>query len=180
MKFEDLEVWKRSARLSTEAYKTLNTLKDYGFKDQITRSGLSIPSNIAEGMERNSNKEKARFLDIAKGSAAELPTQTYIGIEIGYIPKKIGNHWISETKEISAMLVSLIKAINNHTANCQLPTANCQLPTANCQLPTANCQLPTANCQLPTANCQLPTANCQLPTANCQLPTANCQLPTDN
>ena len=117
MKFEDLEVWKRSARLSTDIYKSLTNLKDYGFKDQITRSGLSIPSNIAEGMERNSQKEKARFLDIAKGSAAELRTQTYIGIEIGYIPKKTGNHWINETKEISAMLVSLIKAINNHTDN---------------------------------------------------------------
>jgi len=57
MSFENLEVWKRSARLSGNIYKELKTLKDYGFKDQITRSGLSIPSNIAEGIERTSNKE---------------------------------------------------------------------------------------------------------------------------
>lgn len=57
MKFENLEVWKRSARLSADLYKQLANLKDYGFHDQITRSGLSIPSNIAEGHERHSNKE---------------------------------------------------------------------------------------------------------------------------
>ncbi len=57
MRFEDLEVWKRAARLSADIYKELFGLKDYGFKDQITRSGLSIPSNIAEGIERESAKE---------------------------------------------------------------------------------------------------------------------------
>jgi len=86
-------------------------LKDYGFRDQITRSGLSIPSNIAEGMERISDKEKERFLDIAKASCAELRTQTYIGIDIGYIDIKVGNGWIKETREISAMLVGLIHSI---------------------------------------------------------------------
>ncbi len=75
--FEDLEVWKRSARLSADIYKTLANLKDYGFKDQITRSGLSIPSNIAEGAERESIKEFINFLSYAKGSAGELKTQIY-------------------------------------------------------------------------------------------------------
>ena len=55
MRFEDLEVWKRSARLSAEVYRGLAALKDWGFKDQITRAGLSVPSNIAEGFERISN-----------------------------------------------------------------------------------------------------------------------------
>jgi len=53
-KFEDLDVWKRAARLSAEIYKQLRDLKDFTFKEQITRSGLSIPSNIAEGHERES------------------------------------------------------------------------------------------------------------------------------
>ena len=48
-RFEDLEVWKRSARLSANLYKAMIDLKDFGFRDQITRAGLSIPSNIAEG-----------------------------------------------------------------------------------------------------------------------------------
>jgi four helix bundle protein len=109
--FEDLEIWKRSARLSAEVYKGLATLNDYGFKDQITRSGLSVPSNIAEGMERASSKEKIRFLDIAKGSAAELRTQIYIGMDIGYIKKETGRNWLQETKELSAMIVGLCNAL---------------------------------------------------------------------
>ena len=111
MAFEDLDVWKRSAALSADIYKELKQLNDFGFKDQITRSGLSIPSNIAEGMERNSDKETINFLSYAKGSCAELRTQIYIGIRIGYIPKVKGNNWIAETKEISAMLVGLMNSI---------------------------------------------------------------------
>ena len=111
MAFEDLDVWKRSAGLSADIYKMLGDLKDYGFKDQITRSGLSIPSNIAEGMERTSSKEKAQFLSYAKGSCGELRTQIYIGMKISYIPKEEGDKWIAETKEISAMLIGLTSSI---------------------------------------------------------------------
>jgi four helix bundle protein len=106
-RFEDLEVWRRSARLSVALYKALGGLRDFGFRDQITRSGLSVPSNIAEGMERTSCKEKRRFLDIAIGSCAELRPQIYIGVEIGYIEKATGRAWIAETKELSAMLIGL-------------------------------------------------------------------------
>ncbi len=62
MNFEDLEVWKRSARLSADIYKELRSLKDFGFKDQITRSGLSVPSNISEGFERESDRDCMKFL----------------------------------------------------------------------------------------------------------------------
>ena len=111
MKFEDLDVWKRSARLSADIYKTLVKLRDYGFRDQICRSGLSIPSNIAEGMERDSQREFLQFLRYAKGSCGELRTQIYIGIDIGYVPKETGLAWIKETKELSSMLVGLMKVI---------------------------------------------------------------------
>ena len=113
MKFEDLDVWKRSARLSANIYKTLGKLKDYRFRDQICRSGLSIPSNIAEGMERDSQREFLQFLRYAKGSCGELRTQIYIGIDIGYVPKESGQAWINETRELSSMLVSLMKVIRN-------------------------------------------------------------------
>ena len=109
MKFEDLEVWKRSARLSADLYKELRDLKDYGFRDQITRSGLSVPSNIAEGFERESQRDCIKFLNYAKGSCGELRCQIYIGMDIGYIPKDIGRKWIAETTEILAMLSGLIK-----------------------------------------------------------------------
>ena len=81
MAFEDLDVWKRSCRLSVALYRELEAVKNWGFRDQITRSGLSVPSNIAEGFERDSGAEIARFLTIAKGSCGELITQIYIGIE---------------------------------------------------------------------------------------------------
>ncbi len=111
MPFEDLDVWKKSARLSADIYKTLKELKDYGFKDQITRSGLSIPSNIAEGMERKTNKESINFLSYAKGSCGELRTQIYVGIDIDYIPQDIGKNWIEEARHLSAMLVGLMKSL---------------------------------------------------------------------
>lgn len=76
---------------------------------QITRSGLSIPSNIAEGYERESRKEVANFPNYAKGSAGELRTQIYIGIDIGYIDRETGKQWLAEAEEISRMLYALIK-----------------------------------------------------------------------
>jgi len=119
MRFEDLEVWKRAAHLSASVYKELTHLKDYGYRDQITRSGLSVPSNIAEGFERVSQKECTTFLSYAKGSCGELRCQIYIGIDIGYVGKDVGTQWIKETNELSSMLGSLIKRkqsfINNPT-----------------------------------------------------------------
>ncbi|MFW8602446.1 four helix bundle protein [Desulfobacterota bacterium M19] len=109
MRFEDLDVWKRATRLSVGIYQHLRDLRDYGFKDQITRSGLSIPSNIAEGFERSSQKESIVFLSYAKGSCGELRTQIYIGLEIGYIKNIPGEKWLKETQEISKMLGGLIR-----------------------------------------------------------------------
>ena len=109
MRFEDLEVWKRATRLSVEIYRYLRELKDYGFKDQITRSSLSIPSNIAEGFERGSQKECINFLSYAKGSCGELRTQTYIVREIGYVDCDTGKNWLQDTLEISQMLGGRIK-----------------------------------------------------------------------
>jgi len=109
--FEDLETWKRCAAFSSDIYKYFNNCRDFGFKDQITRSSLSVPSNIAEGYERDSFKEKKHFYTIAKSSAGELRTQIYIGIKIGYIDKKTGANWIKESKEISAMIVGLINSL---------------------------------------------------------------------
>ena len=113
MDIEKLEVWQKACRLSVSIYRELKALQDFGFKDQITRSGLSVPSNIAEGMERTSSKEKLQFLNIARASCAELRTQILIGGEIDYIPTKTAENWLAEAKVISAMLSGLMKAINN-------------------------------------------------------------------
>lgn len=111
MNFENLEVWKRATRLSANIYKNTQPIKDFNFRDQLTRSSLSVPSNIAEGMTRESDKEKVRFLDIARSSLAEARTQIYIGIDISYINTDIGKSWLDETVQLSKMLTSLIAKI---------------------------------------------------------------------
>ena len=113
MKCERLDVWKKSARLSAEVYKALSGCKDFSFREQITKSSLSIPSNIAEGMEKESIKDRIRFLDIAKGSVAEFATQTYIGIDINYIPKSVGKEWIDNADHLIAMITKLQQSLRN-------------------------------------------------------------------
>lgn len=115
MPFEDLEVWKRATRLSATLYRETQELRDFGFRDQLTRSGLSIPSNIAEGYERDSDAEIARFLTIAKGSAGELRTQILIGMEVGYLPKDTGTIYADEARQLGAMLASLIRRHRTRT-----------------------------------------------------------------
>ena len=112
-RFEELDVWKMSASLCAEIYKNSSELRDYGFKDQITRSSLSISSNIAEGYERASSKDAVNFLRYAKGSAGELRTQIYVGMKIGYINPDTGRRWLKESEKISKMLSTLMKKLKN-------------------------------------------------------------------
>lgn len=102
--FENLDVWKKSCRLAVRIYEILKDSREFSLKDQMTRAAVSIPSNIAEGAERDSRQEYIRFLHIAKGSAAELRTQIYIAKEIGLLDNEIVNELIVELKHISAML----------------------------------------------------------------------------
>jgi four helix bundle protein len=114
MRYEELEVWQRSKALSVSVYRELQGFRDFGFKDQITRSALSVPSNIAEGFERFTEQEKFRFISIAKGSCGEFATQTLIGIEVGFIDASVGQRWREESLVISRMLGSLMKRLKTH------------------------------------------------------------------
>ena len=107
--FEDLEVWKEAMRLSIEVYNLLKDCNDFGLRGQMQRASVSIPSNIAEGFERQTNKEFMQFLYIAKGSSAELRTQLYLAIQVKVIDKKIGLELIDKTKKIASMLYNLIQ-----------------------------------------------------------------------
>ncbi|TCS37166.1 four helix bundle protein [Reinekea marinisedimentorum] len=111
MLYENLDVWKRSRAMSVAVYKELDNCRNYGFRDQITRSMLSVPSNIAEGCERSSLKERIRFLDIAKGSLGEFKTQAGIGIDAGFLNPNIAAQWLDESSELAKMLSSLIESI---------------------------------------------------------------------
>ena len=105
--FEKLDIWKRSCQIAVDTYKVLSACRDYGLKDQMTRSAVSIASNIAEGAERNSEKEFSRFLDIAKGSTGELRTQLYIAQELGVVDSESAKRLVEELKNICRMIQGL-------------------------------------------------------------------------
>jgi four helix bundle protein len=94
-------------------YKELRECRDLGFKDQITRAALSVPSNIAEGYERDSLNESIRFLKIAKGSCGELRTQLYIGSRAGFLDPSKAKEVIEETIEISKMIHGLMTKLRS-------------------------------------------------------------------
>jgi len=83
--FEKLDVWQEGCRLAVAVHETFKDSKDYFMRDQILRSALSVPSNIAEGAERGSAKDTIRFMHIAKGSSAELRTQLYLSVKMGLV-----------------------------------------------------------------------------------------------
>ena len=108
-KFEDLLVWQNSVSLTTNIYTIFKGCRDYSFKDQICRASVSIPSNIAEGFERQTNKEYIHFLYIAKESAGEVRTQLVIAKNLKYIDEEIYQGLSNNIKRISAQLFQLIK-----------------------------------------------------------------------
>ncbi len=108
-KFEDLDVWKESMRLTVDIYKIFSNCKDYSFRDQVQRAAVSIPSNISEGYDRDSNKEYIHFLYIDRGSCAELRTQLYLSRKLNMTENTPAQDLIDKTHKISAMLFNLIK-----------------------------------------------------------------------
>ena len=111
--FKELKVWQKGKELSVFIYKiTLSEkwTKDFGLRDQIRRAAVSIPSNIAEGDERETDKEAVRYFYVAKGSSAEVLTQAIIALEIGYFEKKVFDEIEQKCIEISSMLSRLISA----------------------------------------------------------------------
>lgn len=84
-KFEDMRIWQEARTLIKDIYKDFNNCNDWGFRDQIQRSAVSIMNNIAEGFERKSNKEFSRFLDISKGSSGEVRSMYYTAEDLGYV-----------------------------------------------------------------------------------------------
>ena len=89
--------------------KALRECRDYGLRDQIQRAAISVPSNIAEGMERNGRAEYRNFIGIAKGSAGELRTQLLILQELGYLSDEEATDMHREAVEISKMLNGLLR-----------------------------------------------------------------------
>ena len=106
--FEDLLIWQEGMDICYQIYDQLSNCRDFGLKDQMQRSSVSIPSNIAEGFELSTNRAFIRHLYIAKGSTGELRTQLYIAIRQEYISKEIGALLVQKTKKIGGMIHNFI------------------------------------------------------------------------
>jgi four helix bundle protein len=109
--FEELEIWKRSSRLAVSVLLLTEKISLYALRDQMSRSSISVPSNIAEGAERDSDKEFRRFLSIAKGSLAELRTQLYIAVKAEILTTDEVTPLIAETRELAAMIQAFRKRL---------------------------------------------------------------------
>ncbi|RYJ40721.1 MULTISPECIES: four helix bundle protein [Flavobacterium] len=114
--FRKILVWQKSISLVTKVYKATRTFpkeETFGLTSQIRRSSISIPSNIAEGSGRESNKDFLRFLYISLGSLFEMQTQLEIAKNIIYISEEEFNLLYEDSREIERMLASLIKKIKD-------------------------------------------------------------------
>lgn len=110
-RFEDIIAWQKAGSLSLEIYNTFKNCSDFSFVNQIRRAAISIMNNIAEGFERNTNKEFRNFLFIAKGSCAEVRSMLYLGYRLNYINKQQFNETAPLTIEISKLISGLIKTL---------------------------------------------------------------------
>ena len=114
--FEDLKIWQKARELTKEIYTISSSgdfVKDFGLKDQIRRSSVSILSNISEGFERDGNKEFIQFLSCAKGSCGELRAQLYVALDQHYIDEEVFESISDKTLVINRMISKLMKYLRN-------------------------------------------------------------------
>jgi len=113
--FEDLFIWQKAVEFAKEIYlitEKKGLKNDFGLKNQMRDSAVSISSNIAEGFERRSRKEYLNFLNIAKGSAGEIRSQLYVAFEVGYLEKSELEHLREKAKFLSGSITNHAKAIS--------------------------------------------------------------------
>jgi four helix bundle protein len=110
-KFEDIIAWQKAKELTLLIYTLFRDLKDFSFKNQIERASISIMNNIAEGFERQTNKELKHFLYISKGSAGEVRSMSSLAVDLRYLnsdeQKKVEDLCV----EISKLLSGFIKTL---------------------------------------------------------------------
>jgi len=112
--YRDLVAWQKAMLPVEDAYAVVRLMpreETFALSDQIRRAAISIPSNIAEGYARGTDKEAIRFLQIAQGSRAELETQFELCLRIGYITQDKWDTLFGQTQEVGRILTGLIKSI---------------------------------------------------------------------
>ncbi len=113
--FQELGVWQKAMDIAVDVYafvKTLPREERFGLGDQMRRCSVSIPSNIAEGHDRNSIKDYLRFVSISRGSLAELKTQLIICHRVGYLSEASLSCVYARLVEIDKMLTGLMRTLN--------------------------------------------------------------------
>ena len=119
-RFEDLIAWQKARQLTFEIYRVtaqVDFSKDFGLRDQIRRASVSVMSNIAEGFDRGSRGEFHQFLVIAKASCAEVRSQLYVALDVGYIEQENFNKMNSNTDELSRIIGGLRAAVQKQRDN---------------------------------------------------------------
>ncbi len=109
--FEEVIAWQKSKTLTLDIYKIFSLTKDFSFKNQIERASVLIMNNIAEGFERQTDKEFKQFLFIAKGSSGEVRSMLSLALDLGYISNDAYNDLSKRTLEISRLLSGFIKTL---------------------------------------------------------------------
>lgn len=112
--YKNLLVWQKSVKFCILVYKTTNTFPEqekFGLTSQLRRASVSIPSNIAEGSKRSTDKDYKSFIRIAHGSGAEVETQLLIAKELGYLSSTTYITLIEMLDEIMKMLGAFIKKL---------------------------------------------------------------------
>jgi len=110
-KFEDIIGWQKAQDYAVDIYSTFGHLKDFSFKDQVCRASISESSNIAEGIDRQSNKEFVRFFYIALGSWSETKSLIYLGHRLKFYNNDLQNALLEKANEICRIIHGLIRAM---------------------------------------------------------------------
>ena len=110
-KFEDIIAWQKARQLSSNVYRIFSSNKDFSFKNQIERATVSIMNNIAEGFERQTDKEFKQFLYISKGSCGEVRSMVILAKDLGYITESDYSELTAYCTEISKILAGFIKTL---------------------------------------------------------------------
>jgi four helix bundle protein len=109
-RFEDLWVWQQARSLVNQIYRDFRNgtaSKDFGFRDQVQGAGVSIMNNVAEGFERSTDADFARFLDLAKGSCGEVRSLYYVAEDLAYLEREVADERRATARRIAAGIASL-------------------------------------------------------------------------
>ncbi len=111
-RFENIISWQKSQEIAFDIYSNFKNVRDFGFRNQICRAAVSISNNIAEGFDRNSDKEFIRFLYISSASCSEVRSMLYLAERLNYLTPDVSRNLRMRSEEISKINKGLIKSLS--------------------------------------------------------------------